>query len=639
MAQEPDHEYLRLYLRLVVVHSLDNYNIKNAEFAAERLLAIDPDDLDSLHLYCHTLFRQRRFMAVYNRAQGTRGHTGCAFLFAQLCLELQKFKEGVFVLLRELPHMANHGHNQPFSGLGRHDQLLALDFSSPLRRYTYEHSRSVHPDPSVVHHTLADLYAGLGDVKNAALHYTHAVRLNPFDFTAFELAAKLGVKMRVSQLYKPTAATAAAGPPPQPADPATPYPHNPFTSELHTPQIRVAVPPDAPLRRPTERFEFTQPAFPEHRKSSSITSRLVSQPLHSDSRRSLKRNSSSVIANSSPEPARLNIFASKEIEHCDDALLSLYATFARAFKSLCKYDCYRAIRLMDELPEHEKNTPWVLSKLGRLHYEIVNHRQSEHYFVKLRAIDRTRLEDMEYYLTLLWHLHKKVDLTYLADELKEVDANSPITWCVVGNLFSLNRDTDDAIACFNKAIRADKNFTYAYTLKGHEYFGNDNYEMALENFRTSLLIDLRHYNALYGIGMVYINLGDFQRADYHFRKAVSINPINIILICCMGMVLEKVGKRSLALRQYELASKLQPTNPLPIFKRAQLLFSMQQYPQALAAFEILRDLAPDEASVRFLLGQLYNIQNEKAKAVREFTIALNLDPKGNYLIREAMELM
>ena len=659
MSQEPDHEYLRQYLRLVIIHSLDHNNLRNAEFAAERLLAMDQGDNDSLHLYCQTLFRQRRFMAVYNRTQNVRNHIGCAYLFAQLCLELEKYKEGIFVLLRvitisddELSSPKNA--QEPFSAFSARSHeppASTADFSSPYRRYTYENSRSVTPDSSVVHHCLADLYSGLGDVKNAALHYTHTVRLNPFDFTAFEKVAKLGVKVRVGQLFKPEAAPTASvsaysapttQPPGQPQtqnDPATPYPHNPFTTDLLTPRIRSAVPPDAPIRRPTERFEFTKPSFPDHRKGSAITSRLVSQPLHSDSRRSLKRNNSSSIANSSPEPTRLNIFASKEIEHCDKALLELYATFARAFKSLCKYDCYKAIRTIDELPAHEKETPWVLSKLGRLHYEIVNHRQSEHYFVQLRSIDRTRLEDMEYYLTLLWHLHKKVDLTYLADELHEVDAKSPITWCVVGNLFSLNRDTDDAISCFNKAIRADRKFTYAYTLKGHEYFGNDNYEMALENFRTSLLIDPRHYNALYGIGMVYINLGDFQRADYHFRKAVSINPINIILICCMGMVLEKVGKRHLALRQYELATKLQPNNPLPIFKKAQLLFTMQQYSQALAAFEILRDLAPDEASVRFVLGQLYNIQNEKAKAVREFTIALNLDPKGNYLIREAMELM
>ena len=48
-----------------------------------------------------------------------------------------------------------------------------------------------------------------------------------------------------------------------------------------------------------------------------------------------------------------------------------------------------------------------LSKLGRLHYEIVNYPQSELYF--LRKLDRTRLQDMEYYLTLLWHLNKKLN--------------------------------------------------------------------------------------------------------------------------------------------------------------------------------------------------------------------------------------
>ena len=86
-----------------------------------------------------------------------------------------------------------------------------------------------------------------------------------------------------------------------------------------------------------------------------------------------------------------------------------------------------------------------------------------------------------------------------------------------------------------------------------------------------------------------------------------------------------------------MACKLQPSNPLPIFKKAQLLFSLQNYPLALKNFEILKNIAPNEASVHFLLGQLYNLQLDKYSAIREFTIALNLDPKGNYLIKEAME--
>ncbi|KAK6200225.1 uncharacterized protein RJT21DRAFT_130858 [Scheffersomyces amazonensis] len=377
--------------------------------------------------------------------------------------------------------------------------------------------------------------------------------------------------------------------------------------------------------------------------SNNSNSKVLETPgKKSNVRSNLKRNTSSstievINSNGGASSSNNQIILNKEIAKSEKYLAGLYIIFAKAFKCMSKYDCYKGIRLLESLSENEKETPWVLSKLGRLNYEIINYKQSEYYFIKLRKLDRTRLEDMEYYSTLLWHLHRKVELSYLANELYDLDKESAITWCTIGNLFSLIREPDEAIKCFNKAIKINEDFTYAYTLKGHEYFGNDNYEMALENFRISLLKDNRHYNALYGIGMVYINLGDYQKADYHFRKAVSINPINIILICCIGMVLEKQNKKTLALKQYELANKLQPLNPLPIFKKAQLLFSMQQFTPALKSFEILKELAPQEASVHFLLGQLYNIQGDKFQAIREFTIALNLDPKGNYLIREAME--
>ena len=42
--------------------------------------------------------------------------------------------------------------------------------------------------------------------------------------------------------------------------------------------------------------------------------------------------------------------------------------------------------------------------------------------------------------------------------------------------------------------------------------------MALENFRISLLLDPRHYNALYGLGMIYINLGDYEKPIIIFVK-------------------------------------------------------------------------------------------------------------------------
>ncbi|CAH6722197.1 anaphase-promoting complex subunit Cdc27p [[Candida] jaroonii] len=596
-------EFVIQQLRSVIIHSIDTFNYSNAEFAGERLLALD-NSSHSIYLYAIVLFHQGKHKTVYSKLLDIVDHLGCAYLFAKSCLQLGKYKEGIYQILKQ----------------GNLDDETF--FNKPEMRFSYENNRSMTPDASAVYHLLGDLFNKVGDVKNASLNYSSALKCNQFDFEAFTKLCKLGVEVKVKNLYKqdvvdeflPTSPNTILPPnhlnTPINIHVNTPLPSHvgsPFNEDISTPRIKSTTVPMAPKR------EFIKPKT----SYSKVTSRLINPPKK-------------------PE---LKFTTNKDIENSNNYLIQLYIVFAKAYKCFSKYDCYKAIRILESLPDNEKETPWVLSKLGRLHYEIVNYKQSEYFYNKLRLIDRTRLNDMEYYSTLLWHLHKKIELTYLCNELYDLDNTSPITWCVLGNLFSLNREPDEAIKCFNKSIKLDKNFTYAYTLKGHEYFSNDNYEMALENFRTSLIIDNRHYNALYGIGMVYINLGDYEKADYHFKKAVSINPINVILICCVGMVLEKLGKKNLALRQYELANKLQPLNPLPIFKKAQLLFTMQQFQQSLQLFEILKDLAPDEASVHFLLGQLYHLQDDKFSAIREFTIALNLDPKGNYLIREAMEAL
>lgn len=676
MEASADGAHVHQHLRSIILHSLDTFNFTNAEFASERLVALDSDNLDLIHLYCLSLYHQRKYKTVYSKLVEllVHNHLGCSFLFAKVCLHLEKFKEGVFQLLK-----LNFMYNETALDQNHSNPLGPFYFVSTQQKYQYELRRSVIPDPSAIYHLLGDLYKGMNDTKNSALNYSQALKYNQFDFEALQELCKLGVNVKVKAIYNqallgelrddilPNITPYELGekiPNPFTNNTDTPviHPDDSFTQTISTPRVKPTPVPDAPLRKSNlntnSHFEFTKPSFPvsdndkKHKSTySRITSRLISQPLSQKDegakktglRNALKRTSSqndSIATSSVSSSSASSSTMKRELTRSYAYLLGVYTIFAKAFKCFTRYDCYKAIRLLESLPEHEKETSaWVLSKLGRLHYEIVNYKQSEHFFVKLRMLDRTRLEDMEYYSTLLWHLHKKIELTYLCNELYDLDTSSPITWCAIGNLFSLTREPDEAIKCFNRATKLDKNFTYAYTLKGHEYFGNDNYEMALENFRISLLIDPRHYNAAYGIGMVCINLGDYHKADYHFRMAVLINPINIILICCVGMVLERLGKRSLALKQYELANKLQPLNPLPIFKKAQLLFAMQQFPKALKCFELLKELAPDEASVHFLLGQLYNIQGEKFLAIKEFTIALNLDPKGNYLIREAMEAM
>ncbi|CAN6618958.1 anaphase-promoting complex subunit Cdc27p [Trichomonascus vanleenenianus] len=337
-----------------------------------------------------------------------------------------------------------------------------------------------------------------------------------------------------------------------------------------------------------------------------------------------------------PKLAKSDINESSTRE-AEKYISSLFSSLTSAYTMFCKYDCDGALQVLHSLPENHRETPWVLSKIGRAYFEKVSYSKAEEVFKRLRKLDKFRTEDMEYYSTLLWHLRREIDLGYLAYELIDVDKTSPQAWCALGNSFSLQRDTEQALQCFKRAIQLDPYSPYAYTLQAHEHVANDAYENAQESFRQAIKVDNRHYNAWYGLGMVYMRLGSTVTAEAHFTKALSINPVNVVLICCLGMVQERFGSPEKALVEYNKACELQPTSALSRYKKARALIQLRRYDEALEELKVLRTLAPEEASVHFMLGQLYKIMHNRDLAIKHFTIALTLDPKGSHLIKDALE--
>lgn len=90
---------------------------------------------------------------------------------------------------------------------------------------------------------------------------------------------------------------------------------------------------------------------------------------------------------------------------------------------------------------------------------------------------------MEIYSTILWHMRKDMELSYLAHELIEMDKMVPESWCALGNCFSLQKEHESAIKFFQRALQLDPHFTYAHTLCGHEYVASDDLDKAQASFR------------------------------------------------------------------------------------------------------------------------------------------------------------
>ncbi|KAF0322928.1 Protein bimA [Colletotrichum asianum] len=326
-----------------------------------------------------------------------------------------------------------------------------------------------------------------------------------------------------------------------------------------------------------------------------------------------------------------------KIEEALKWIMDLLKKFASGYFALKQFRCQEALHSYSTLPRSQQDTPWVLVQMGKAHHEQGSYKEAEKFFRKLRVVAPTRMEDMEIYSTILWHLKRETDLSFLAHELVDADWDSPQAWCALGNASSLSRDHEQALKCFKRATQLDPGFAYAFTLQGHEHVANEEYEKAMAAFRRAIAADKRHYNAYFGIGGVYEKLGSYDKAYSHFHTASIINPTNAVLICRIGGILERQKQILPALQFFSKAVELAPKAAMVRYRKARALMLLRQIDAAEKELLIVKDMAPDEAMVHFLLGRLYRNAGEKQMAVRCFSNALALDPKASVSIKEAIE--
>ena len=98
--------------------------------------------------------------------------------------------------------------------------------------------------------------------------------------------------------------------------------------------------------------------------------------------------------------------------------------------------------------------------LGKAHFELAEYKEAVRYFNNMRNKDPHRLELTEYFSTALWHLQEEVELSTLAQELTRIDKYSPQAWCAAGNCFSIQKEHENAIKFFQRAVQVGNDRRY-----------------------------------------------------------------------------------------------------------------------------------------------------------------------------------
>lgn len=181
----------------MIYYHLDNDILHNALFLAGRMHALDSRNPDAIHLLslCHFRSKQFKLAFDYGQAAARRGsHLGCSYVFAQACLRLDRWSEGIDAL-EKLRH-AWDGKND-WSMWKRPECLRLRWHANDFLAKPPDPSQRFIPDAPSILCLLGKLYEAGWKTDKAIDCWSAALKLNPFMWEAFESICNTGMLLDV----------------------------------------------------------------------------------------------------------------------------------------------------------------------------------------------------------------------------------------------------------------------------------------------------------------------------------------------------------------------------------------------------------------------------------------------------------
>lgn len=296
--------------------------------------------------------------------------------------------------------------------------------------------------------------------------------------------------------------------------------------------------------------------------------------------------------------------------------------------ALAMYKSNLVIDRYNQMPERCTKYGMAREVLARAYLEKLDYAKAVEILEEVHREFPHRVSGMEILSTALWHAQDARRLSMLAMQITEECRMSPEGWCVAGNCFSVQKQHETAIECFERAVTIETHFPYGYTLLGHELLDSDQYDKAAAAFRRALVLCPTDYRAWFGLGLLHFKKEQVNLARVHLNRAVAINPYNSVLLCQLSVVEQALHNNAVAMELLQRALKISPDNAACRFYRSRLLYEMHEYAQCREELNDLKLIAHDEAQVFFLLGRVHKKLGDTHLALLNFSWAAEMDPRG-----------
>jgi len=208
-------------------------------------------------------------------------------------------------------------------------------------------------------------------------------------------------------------------------------------------------------------------------------------------------------------------------------------------------------------------------------------------------------------------------------------AKNPTSWTgneILGDTFSQEGRTDEAIAHFQKTLELNPGYVEAHNNLGIALNQKGRSDEAIEQFTAALKLDPDYAQAHYNLGNVLFRQGRSDDAIVHFQKALEINPDYPGADNNLGIALAGKGQLDEAIDLYTKALKLDPNYAEAQFDLGDILARRGRIDEALPHLRKAVELNPGYAEGHDDLGIALAQKGQLDGAAAQFGEALRLDP-------------
>ena len=121
----------------------------------------------------------------------------------------------------------------------------------------------------------------------------------------------------------------------------------------------------------------------------------------------------------------------------------------------------------------------------------------------------------------------RVKARELLNSALEANPNSALTYYLLALSFDERQDFYQVEDYLKKAIALDPKFYLARSFLGDVFFGEGDFEAAIEQYQFSLAIKSDDPSVLNNMGLAYMNLEKYSSAIPRLEKALALDPTNI----------------------------------------------------------------------------------------------------------------